>query len=110
MERILKCSVLEKLFEDRNEELSYKIIKNSQEYNKAIKEMEDKLNGLIKYVPEEFHKQLENDIDDFLFDNISYLSNFWNSRFYKIGFMDGINVKKDIENELEELDNGKCIK
>ena len=32
---------------------------------------------------------------------------FGNSKFYKIGFIDGMNVKKDIEIELGELKNGK---
>ena len=37
MERLLNCSLLEKLYEDRNEELSRKIIKSSPEYKQALK-------------------------------------------------------------------------
>lgn len=106
MERLLNCSLLEKLYEDRNEELSRKIIKSSPEYKQALKESEDKLKELLNYIPGELYKQLEGEIEDFLYEHVMLLSNFWNSNFYKIGFIDGMNVKKDIEKELEELNNG----
>lgn len=107
MERLLNCSLLEKLYEDRNEDISHIIIKKCPEYKKSLKEMEDKLKELLNYIPGELYKELEGEIEDFLFEHVSFLSNFWNSKFYKIGFIDGMNVKKDIEIELEELKNGK---
>lgn len=107
MERLLNCSLLEKLYEDRNEDLSHKIIKKSPEYKQALKESEDKLKELLNYVPGELYKQLEGEIEDFLYEHVMLLSNFWNSNFYKIGFIDGMNVKKDIEKGLEELNDGK---
>ena len=110
MEKLFNNSVLEKLFEDRNEELSHTIIKNSDDYRNSLKEMENKLKELLNYVPGELYNQIEREIDDFLYDHVLYLSNFWDSRFYKIGFIDGMNVKKDIENELEEITNGQSIK
>ena len=107
MERLFNCSLLEKLYEDRNEDLSHTIIKQSPEYKKSRKEIEEKLNEILNYVPGELYKELQDEILDFMFDHISFLSNFWNSRYYKIGFIDGMNVKKDTERELEELSNGK---
>ena len=107
MERLFTCSLLEKLYEDRNEDLSHTIIKQSPEYKKSRKEIEEKLNEILNYVPGELYKELQDEILDFMFDHISFLSNFWNSRYYKIGFIDGMNVKKDTERELEELSNGK---
>ena len=107
MERLLNCSLLEKLYEDRNEDLSHIIIKKCPEYKKSRKEIEEKLNEILNYVPGELYKELQDEILDFMFVHISFLSNFWNSRYYKIGFIDGMNVKKDVERELEELSNGK---
>ena len=107
MERLFNCSLLEKLYEDRNEDLSHTIIKQSPEYKQSLKEMEDKLNEILNYVPGELYKEIQDEMLDFMFDHISFLSNFWNSRYYKIGFIDGMNVKKDVERELEELSNGK---
>ena len=49
MERLLNCSLLEKLYEDRNEDLSHIIIKKCPEYKKSLKEMEDKLKELLNY-------------------------------------------------------------
>ena len=107
MERLFNCSLLEKIYEDRNEDLSRIIIKQSPEYKQSLKEMEDKLNEILNYVPGELYKEIQDEMLDFMFDHISFLSNFWNSRYYKIGFIDGMNVKKDVERELEELSNGK---
>ena len=45
-------------------------------------------------------KNLE--INDILYYNFLGLSEFWNKNYYKLGFFDGLNAKK----ELEELDNG----
>ena len=75
--------------------------------DESRKEIEEKLNEILNYVPGELYKELQDEILDFMFDHISFLSNFWNSRYYKIGFIDGMNVKKDVERELEELSNGK---
>ena len=110
MERLFNCSLLEKLYEDRNEDLSHTIIKQSPEYKKSRKEIEEKLNEILNYVPGELYKELQDEILDFMFDHISFLSNFWNSRYYKIGFIDGMNVKKEMseimEVELNEKSNG----
>ena len=106
MERLLNCSLLEKLYEDRNEDLSHIIIKKCPEYKKSLKEMEDKLKELLNYIPGELYKELEDEIEDFLFEHVLSLSEFWCSKYYKVGFADGLSVKKEIQKELEDLSNG----
>ena len=72
MERLFNCSLLEKLYEDRNEDLSHTIIKQSPEYKKSRKEIEEKLNEILNYVPGELYKELQDEILDFMFDHISF--------------------------------------
>ena len=62
MERLFNCSLLEKLYEDRNEDLSHIIIKKCPEYKKSRKEIEEKLNEILNYVPGELYKELQDEI------------------------------------------------
>ena len=62
---------------------------------------------LLNYVPGEHYNQLKEDIEDFLFEHILSLSEFWCSKYYKVGFADGLNVKKELQEELEDLDYGQ---
>ncbi len=110
MEKLFKNSVLEKLFNSRSEELSYKIIKNSKEYQELNKRMENRIKQILNYVPGEHYEAVEKDIDDFLFDHVLKLAEFWNARYYKIGFSDGLRVKKEVEQSLEELANEQSIR
>ncbi len=106
MNKLFENSLLEKLFNSRSEELSHKIIKNSKEYQKLIKSMENRIKQILNYVPGEHYEAVEKDIDDFLFDHVLNIAEFWNNRYYKIGFSDGLRVKKEVEQSLEELTNG----
>ena len=106
MEELLNNSVLEELYEDRNEHVSHYIIKNNSEYEEKEQVMETKLKELLNYVPGELFKQLEDEIEDFLFEHVLSLSEFWCSKYYKVGFADGLSVKKEIQKELEDLSNG----
>ena len=105
MNKLFENSLLEKLFNSRSE-LSHKIIKNSKEYQKLIKSMENRIKQILNYVPGEHYEAVEKDIDDFLFDHVLNIAEFWNNRYYKIGFSDGLRVKKEVEQSLEELTNG----
>ena len=66
-----------------------------------------KLKELLNYVPGDMYRKLEEEIEDFLFEHVLQLSEFWCSKYYKVGFADGLNVKKDIEKNLEDIANGK---
>ena len=107
MEKLLNNSVLQEMYESRNEELSHYFIRNSEEYHKKEQAMENKLKELLNYVPGDMYRQLEEEIEEFLFEHVLNLSEFWCSKYYKIGFADGLNVKKEIEKSMEELVNGK---
>ena len=110
MEELFENTVLQNLYEQRNLEFSHIIIKNSEEFRKEKGLIEKKIKELLNYVPGEHYKELENEIEDFLFDHISNLEEFWCARYYKLGFADGLNVKKELENELGDITNGKSIK
>ena len=107
MDELLNNSVLAELYKQRNEEVSHHFIRNSEEYHKQEQAMENKLRELLNYVPGELYHQLEEEIEEFLFEHILGLSEFWREKYYKIGFADGLNVKRDIEQNLEVLGNGK---
>ena len=49
-----------------------------------------------------YKENIEKEINDILYYNFLGLSEFWNKNYYKLGFFDGLNAKK----ELEELNNG----
>ncbi len=110
MEELFNNSVLETLYENRNEELSHYIIKNNNEYKEKEIAMEKKLKELLNYVSGEHYEALEKEIEDFLFDHVAYISEFWCSKYYKIGFSDGLNVKNELAKEVEEIRNGKFKK
>ena len=110
MDELFENSVLQDMYEQRNEVLNHVIIRNSKEYKEHESAMENKLRELLNYVPGEHYKQLENEIEDFLFDHIGFMSEFWCEKYYKLGFADGLNVRKEIAVTLEGLDNGKSIK
>ena len=38
------------------------------------------------------------------------MSEFWNVNFYKLGFMDGLNAKKEIEKQMEVYDNEESLR
>ncbi len=107
MEIIFENFVLDELYQHRNEEVSHHFIKNSKEYKEHERAMENKLMELLNYVPGEHYNQLKEDIEDFLFEHILSLSEFWCSKYYKVGFADGLNVKKELQEELEDLDYGQ---
>ena len=109
MEKLLENSVLDELYQHRNEEVSHHFIKNSKEYKEHEKAMENRLMELLNYVPGEQYYQLKDDIEEFLFEHILCLSEFWCSKYYKVGFADGLNVKKELQKELEDLDYGQSV-
>lgn len=103
MGELFEDSALEKLFNSRSEELSHKVIKNSEEYKNLLKKTEEKLKGFLNNVPEKQNNEEEMNfiIDDFLFNNVLGLAEFWNSEYYKLGFADGLNLKKEVEETLK---------
>jgi hypothetical protein len=106
IDKFFKCSILDELCDARRDEFSHKIIKYSKEYQNLKDDTERKIKELLDYVPGELYKELEQKIDDALFNNIMEMTEFWNVNFYKLGFMDGLNVKKELQEQMEEYNNG----
>ena len=63
MEKLLKNSVLDELYQHRNEEVSHHFIKNSKEYKEHEKAMESRLMELLHYVPRKQYYHLKDDIE-----------------------------------------------
>lgn len=109
MEEFFKCSILNELFEARNDEFSRKIWRNSKEYQDLLADTESKLKGMLNFVEGAHYEFLEKEIETFLFENVAQLSEFWNLNYYKLGFIDGLKAKKEIKEQMEEFSNGKII-
>ena len=110
MEELFNDSVLEELYEKRNEEVSHYCIRHNKEYDEHRLKLEKELFKLLDYVPEEKRFKVQEEIEDFIFAYVMDLSEFWCSKYYKVGFADGLNVKKETQSELEGLKDGKSIK
>ena len=102
LEKFLDYSLLDELFKTRQEKFAYNVIRKSEEYKKFQNETEDKLMSILNYISGEHYKKVEEEINDILYYNFLGLSEFWNKNYYKLGFFDGLNAKK----ELEEVNNG----
>lgn len=110
MEELFNDSVLQELYEQRNEEISHYVIRHNKEFDEHRLKLENELFKLLEYVPKEKRFKVQEEIEDFIFAHISEMSEFWCSKYYKVGFADGLNVKKEIQSVLEGLKDGKCIK
>ncbi len=106
MEKLFNNEVLQELYDNRNEEISHYCIRNDKEYDRHRKKLEKELFKILRYVPEEKKFKMENEIEDFIYEHISLMSEYWCSKYYKVGFADGLSVKKEIQKELEDLENG----
>lgn len=109
MEEFFKCSILNELFEARNDEFSRNIWRNSKEYQDLLEETESKLKGMLNFVEGSHYEFVEKEMETFLFDNVLKLAEFWDLNYYKLGFIDGLKAKKEIQEQMEEFSNGKII-
>lgn len=106
MEELFNDSVLQELYDNRNMEVSHYCIRHDKEFDRQRKKLEKELSKILRYVPEEKRFKMENEIEDFIFGHINLMSEYWCSKYYKVGFADGLNVKKEIQKELEDLKDG----
>lgn len=106
----LEESVIDELYRSKREEFSRFLIKNSSEYQELLTSMENKMKELINYVPKEKKVLLEMEIEDFMFGQVMALAELWEGNYYRLGFIDGIKLKKEINIELEESFYGKSIR
>lgn len=86
--------ILKDLFEIREETLGSNLSDEDKRHEILIDEISEKiLNNVSRYNIEYVKKQL-NLLDDNLFDYIGY----WNEKYYKSGFVDGMRIAKYINN------------
>lgn len=104
IEDFLKESILQTLFEARNDCFSHQIT-NANKTKKYRNNMEKRLKSVLNYVDGEHYKSIEKEIDEILWDLQGYVE-YWDSTFYKFGLVDGMNLEKEIKKELEKKLNG----
>lgn len=109
MDEFFKCSILDELFNARKDEFSRKVWRNSKEYKDLLEETESKLKEMLNFVEGCHYDYLEKEMDKFLFENVLQLVEFWDMNFYKLGFIDGLKAKKEIQEQMEVFSNGKII-
>lgn len=110
VEKYLKWSILDELYNEKGEKFADSILKKMKEQNKELKtvNVDEELTNKIKEYVTDNEKQKEllrlvnkyeistNDDDD-----------FWNKMYYKLGIYDGIELKNMIKNEIKDNDNNK---
>lgn len=89
IEKIFSESILQKLFENRHEEFSHKFT-TLTDTKKMYDNLENRLKSLLGYINNEHYNYAELCIE------------YWNSGFYKLGVIDGMNLKKELQKKLEE--------
>jgi len=110
MENLFNCSILEELYDIRSDEISHKIIKISKEYRDLINDTELKIKQIATSGGNQNEFELQEIIDEVMFNNVMKLSEFWSNKYYKVGFMDGLNVKKELETQMEVFNNEKSFR
>ena len=102
MEEYLKVPILTELFNSRNEDISYHIMKKSKRYKNNRDEIEKEIKSLLNYVSAEHYNALKDEVDSILW-KIAQFVEFWDETFYKIGIIDGMKLDKEIKGELEKM-------
>lgn len=105
IEKFFKESILQNLFNARNDAFSHKFIK-SNKTKKIRDDLEKRLKALLVYVNEKHCKYVEKEMEEILWDMQGYVE-YWDSTYYKFGVLDGFNLEKELKKELEEKLNGK---
>lgn len=100
IEKIFSESILQKLFENRHEEFSHKFT-TLTDTKKIYDNLENRLKSLLGYINNEHYNYAELEIDGILSD-MQVCIEYWNSSFYKLGVIDGMKLKKELQKKLEE--------
>lgn len=101
MEDLLKESILENLFESNKEEFEWYIMKMDKECSEN-QELNAKLEEQIRNAIEELisneekKKEILNKFKEFD-TNMSLATQYWGRNYYKLGFFNGINFKRELK-------------
>lgn len=101
MEDLLKESVLENLFESNKEEFEWYIMKMDKECSEnqeLTAKLEEQIRNAIKELisNEEKKKEILNKFKEFD-TNMSLATQYWGRNYYKLGFFNGINFKRELK-------------
>ncbi len=105
VEKFFKESILQTLFDARKEDFEYHIQKTSIENKEKRDSIEKRLKEILNYVNGEHYDYIQNEMEEILWEMMDYAT-FWNDLFYKFGIVDGMNLKREIKEELEKKLNG----
>lgn len=105
IEKFLKESILQNLFNARNDEFADKLTNSSR--TKQIRDkLEKQLKSLLIYVNSTDYEYVKKEMEEVLWYMQGYVE-YWDSTYYKLGVVDGFNLDKEIKKELEKKLNGK---
>lgn len=101
MEDLLKESVLENLFESNKEEFEWYIMKMDKECSEnqeLTAKLEEQIRNAIEELisNEEKKKEILNKFKEFD-TNMSLATQYWGRNYYKLGFFNGINFKRELK-------------
>jgi len=101
MEDVLENKILQELYETRKTKFETNFVKKmgSIKEIQASQKMEENLNNILKRTiknADELEKVLDS-FEDFKMAEIEELG-FWNEQFYRLGFMDAIKLKSELQN------------
>lgn len=100
-------SIIEEIYKSKRDEFSKFLTQNSKKYNKLLGEMEEELKSILRYVPDDLKIEITMQIEDFMFGQVMTLAEFWESNYYKLGFIDGVRIKKEIKCSMEEFNSNE---
>lgn len=105
VEKFFKWSILDELFESKNEQFTKKILKELREQNKKLEdgEAQEKVRTKIKefITDEKKQKALLNELDNYEYALVK-TNDFWKNMFYKLGAYDSADIKSILPNYKTE--------
>ena len=112
MKEFLKYSILDELYESKEEDFFKMISKELRDQNKKFGDAEagEKIrNKVMKFIPEkEKQKELLKDMDDYE-SEIVKTGDFWKRMYYKLGVFDSIDIKEVTEYKNNSINEDSII-
>lgn len=96
MNKKIKKSVVDDLFEARCNDFEEGIMKKNKKCNRHLDSVETIFDTILKCVKEEHYKFVEEQLQKALKDIVLF-GEYWNKKYYRFGIGDGINIYKDLD-------------
>lgn len=112
VEKYLKWSILDELYNEKGEKFADSILKKMKEQNKELKTVnvdEELTNKIKEYVTDnEKQKELLRLVNKYEISTNAD-DDFWNKMYYKLGIYDGIELKNMIKTEIKDNNEDNTI-